>query len=112
MVSRSLSNLEKRQTKRCALSQKVIFETSTHLGPQNPVKSNPGPGPRFESRIKDVSEGGLCLLTKEPLQTSQIVKLNLPLPKVDITTPTLAEVRWVKKEASRPLYKAGLRFLF
>ncbi len=110
MANQSVSQSEKRQTERCRLSQKVILETSTHLGPQTPVKSNPGP--RVESRTQDVSEGGLCLLTKEALQPSQIVKLNLPLPKVDITTPTLAEVRWVKKDKSRPLYKAGLRFLF
>lgn len=111
MAKQSLSGSESRQTKRSILHQKVILETSTHLGHQTPLKNNPA-GSRIPSKTIDVSEGGLCLLTQEPLQTAQIVKLNLPLPKVDVTTPTLAEVRWVQREKSGPNHKVGLRFLF
>jgi len=50
-------------------------------------------------------------MTRERLETSQIVKISLPLPHVKMSTPTLAEVRWVRKDPGKRLYRAGLRFL-
>lgn len=108
-MSRATNKIEKRQSKRSFLSEKVTFEVSTHLSlhalneSKSPIK--------IDSQIKNVSEGGVCLMTTEPLEASQVIKISLPLPHVKITTPTLAEVRWVKKEAGKDHYQAGLRFL-
>ncbi len=102
--------LERRSTKRSPLGEKVSFEVSTHLAYSRHLDSDPGT--RLKSHIQDVSDGGVCLLTREPLEAAQIVKLNLPFPHVDVSTPTLAEVRWVKRLPSKKGYQAGLRFLF
>jgi len=37
-------------------------------------------------------------MTKQALEEAQIVKIKLPIPNVVATTPTLAEVRWVKRD--------------
>jgi c-di-GMP-binding flagellar brake protein YcgR len=100
---------ERRRSKRSSLSEKATCEVSSHLllhkarGNQSTTIIN--------SNIKNISEGGVCLMTKERLETSQIVKISLPLPHVKMSTPTLAEVRWVRKDPGKRLYRAGLRFL-
>lgn len=100
---------ERRQANRAHFPEKVTFEVSTHLSSHGPHE--PSPSGRLFSQIKNVSEGGICLSTKEPLTASQVIKISLPLPHVKITTPTLAEVRWVKRDPQKDLYFAGLRFL-
>ena len=111
----------KRLHVRYPLAQRVTFELSTPLTLQHPVSEE------AEADTQNVSEGGLCLITEQSLEESQIIKIKLPIPNVVAKTPTLAEVRWVKRE---PLenqqetvqqvikgrwgghYLVGLRFLF
>ena len=100
---------ERRQSERSFLPQEVTYEVSTHLVSRN--HSTRKTIPRIDSLIKDISEGGVCLRIKQALETAQIVKISLPLPNVKITTPALAEVRWVKKDTTKDHYIAGLRFL-
>ena len=61
----------------------------------------------------DISQGGLCIRTTIRLSISQIIRLGLPVcgapVGTSITTPTLAECRWV--ELRHGQYRAGLRFL-
>lgn len=100
---------ERRQSKRSSLSEKATCEVSSHLllhrvrGSKSTTIIN--------SNIKNISEGGVCLMTRERLETAQIVKISLPVPHVKMSTPTLAEVRWVRKDPGKRLYRAGLRFL-
>ena len=100
---------ERRFTNRALLPSKITFEVSTHLSTVG-AKDVKYPG-RISSHIRNISEGGICLSTREPLEAAQVIKISLPLPHVKITTPTLAEVRWVRKEPGKDLYHAGLRFL-
>jgi PilZ domain len=48
---------------------------------------------------QNISEGGLCLITDRALEESQVIKIRLPIPNVSATIPTLAEVRWVKRQS-------------
>jgi len=111
----------RRLHERYLLSQRVTFELSAPLTLQ---ESHSG---EAEGDTQNVSEGGLCFITDRPLEESQIIKIKLPIPNVVATIPTLAEVRWVKKDptggtqqAVRPIsarqdgnqYLIGLRFLF
>jgi hypothetical protein len=109
----------KRLHVRYPLSQRVTFELSTPLTLQQPLPEE------AEADTQNVSEGGLCLVTERSLEESQIIKIKLPIPNVVAKTPTLAEVRWVKREPSDRLretvqpikgqwghYLVGLRFLF
>jgi len=100
---------ERRQSRRSFLSERATCEVSSHL------LLHRAPGNKsttlINSQIKNISEGGICLITRERLENAQIVKISLPLPHVKMRTPTLAEVRWVKKESDKRSYRAGLRFL-
>ena len=111
----------KRLHVRYLLSQRVTFELSAPLTTQEPRPEE------AEGNTQNVSEGGLCLITERSLEESQIIKIKLPIPNVAATTPTLAEVRWVKRDPAgggqaavrqAPArqhgnhYLIGLRFLF
>lgn len=104
-----LKKTERRLNQRSPLTEKVTFEISTHLTPHG-FKENQTTAER-DSYIKNVSEGGICLMTKESLATAQVIKISLPLPHLKIAAPTLAEVRWVRKDPAKDLFHAGLRFL-
>jgi PilZ domain len=101
--------VERRRSQRSFLSEKASCEP---FGPRVPsrVKLN-HPSANHNSRIKNVSEGGVGLVTTERLQIAQVVKINLSIPSIEATIPTLAEARWVKKVSGRPNYRVGLRFL-
>ena len=82
----------KRLHVRYPLSQTVAFEPSAPLTLKEPHPEEAA------GDTQNVSEGGLCLLTEQSLEESQIIKIKLPIPNVVATTPTLAEVRWVKRQ--------------
>ena len=105
-----------RQHPRYPVSLPVTFEAGALLTSQKSRREKNADGD-----TQNLSEGGLCLITDRALKESQIIKLKLPMPNISVTMPTLAEVRWVKKESAKPLssaqsggsqrYIAGLRFL-
>jgi len=105
-----------RQHPRYPVSLKVIFETGASLTTQKSRQE------KADGDTQNLSNGGLCLITDRALKASQIIRLKLPMPNISVTMPTLAEVRWVKRESIKPLtsaqsggsrrYIAGLRFLF
>jgi len=104
-----------RQDQRYPISLSVVFETGALLTAQK-SHSEEATGNTY-----NFSEGGLCLTTDRALKEFEIIRIRLPIPNVCATMPTLAEVRWVKKQPARQLssarsrrnrYTAGLRFLF
>ncbi|MEW6323793.1 MAG: PilZ domain-containing protein [Nitrospirota bacterium] len=63
----------------------------------------------------NISEGGLCLLVKEPINETDIIRVDLPLADVSTTSATLAEVKWLKpapwSTMQSPEYFVGVQFL-
>lgn len=57
----------------------------------------------------NASNSGMCIQTKGALLPHQIIRLEIPTPKGQTTSPTLAEVCWVTKAAG--VHQAGVRFL-
>lgn len=105
--------MERRQTRRFPLSRKVTYEVSAQQTSHLPAKQA-GASKAVASitaQILNVSDGGICLLTREALKTDQIIKVDLPLPAAKATAPTLAEVRWISKGPGKDDHQAGLRFL-
>jgi len=82
----------RRQHARYPLAQTVIFEVSAPLTLQESHQEE------AEGDTQNVSEGGLCFITEQALEESQIIKIKIPIPNVVAATPTLAEVRWVKRQ--------------
>jgi hypothetical protein len=65
----------------------------------------------IEAAVVNVGEDGLCLLLKKPLEEATVIKIALPIPAINVATPTLAEIRWVKKRHWMKSCIVGCRFL-
>ena len=95
---------ERREHMRAALSGSVTFEMSESLSKEFSVSPQTGEGDAI-----DVSEGGLSLFTKDAIEDNQIIRIKLPLPGMQVQTPTLAKVSWSKTHDKG--YKVGLSFI-
>ncbi len=95
---------ERRQYTRLDFTDDVTFESSSSFGVVATESGFTGLG-----KAADVSETGLCLVTRDAIKEDQIIKVNLPLPGVPVQAPTLAMVRWVVPDEGG--YKAGLMFV-
>jgi c-di-GMP-binding flagellar brake protein YcgR len=96
---------DRRQSRRVPLLHHVTYEVSI-----DHISFNQYPTPR-EGQIQNVSEGGLCMVTDGALKHTQVVEIGLPLAVEQVTTRTIVEVCWVRRELGQSNYKAGLRFL-
>lgn len=64
-----------------------------------------------EGRIQNISSGGLCVLTRQPLTVSEILWGEIALPGTHASVPTLLQVRWRRRNAHGSGHCAGLRFV-
>ncbi|MEW6325393.1 MAG: PilZ domain-containing protein [Nitrospirota bacterium] len=62
-------------------------------------------------RLRDVSGGGLCLITDERLAPKQLLAISFPLPVAELAIPTLAYVQWTRPVRGTGQYAAGLAFV-
>lgn len=99
------SSPDRRQSRRIPLLHHVTYEVSI-----DQILNNHNASP-MEGQIQNVSEGGICMVTDEALKHTQVVEVGLPLPVAQVTTRTIVEVCWVRREFGRGNYTAGLRFL-
>lgn len=96
------------QRDRVSLTQVVLIERSTLR-----VVADDIPGPNMMGLTVNVSSGGLCLLADWSPKFGEILRVQLPLSTGGTTTPTLADVRWVRPlpfEGSH-LSMVGLKFI-
>jgi len=52
----------------------------------------------MEGNAQNVSEGGICFITEQALEETQIIKIKIPILNGAASIPTLAKVQWVKKQ--------------
>ena len=64
-----------------------------------------------EGQLKDLSNGGFCLLTQERLSPNQFIKVTVPAQLPGLSIPTLAYVMWTRPVRGKGHYAAGLSFL-
>ncbi len=95
---------ERRDNTRASFSTEVTFQISASIAADAAEMLHTGSG-----TASDVSESGLCLLTHDEVQEDQILRVNLPLPGVQVHTPTLAIVKWVRPHNDG--YKVGMMFV-
>ena len=91
---------EQRVAERYGLKTTVIYTP-----PSGTTRRKPG----CNATTINASNSGMCIQTKGALQPAQIIRLEIPTPKGQTTSPTLAEVCWVTKAAG--VHQAGVRFL-
>ncbi len=65
----------------------------------------------------NISSGGMLILMDQAPNIEQVLKVYVPTPITTAETPTLAEVRWIRKfpiwnSNSHVPYFVGLKFMF
>lgn len=64
-------------------------------------------------RVHNVSKGGLCLVSPQPMVRSCLVRCEISFSEIPIRIPTLMQVRWSRKQSLQAdTYLTGLQFLF
>jgi hypothetical protein len=118
--------VEKRQHERIVATLKVGFHvirsdeaqkllendryknTTAEQLPELSRKSN-----LYKAVTKDISLGGLALVSQEPLSRGMLMEVNLQLPSYHTSLKFLAQVMHVEtfEEMGRPLYTAGMKIM-
>jgi hypothetical protein len=66
---------------------------------------------RGEGELRDLSGGGLSLLTDQRLAPRQLITITVPLSQPSLRIPTLAYVQWSRPLRGTGRYAAGVSFV-
>lgn len=103
-----VSNHQK-HSERVALLRPISYELTAPLDHEPPMPR------RGKALSLNISSGGILLLMDQAPTVEQVIKIKVPTPLALAETPTLAEVRWVRR-APFPMEDGvsfvGLKFLF
>jgi hypothetical protein len=91
----------KRLEKRVQCEHPIQFEMSAKTL-ENPTK-------RFDGRCIDISNYGAGIITEHALESSQVIKLYLPMKNTNTAMPVFAQVIWTAPDNGRT--RTGVRFL-
>ena len=76
-----------------------------------PLRSAIG-GKAVTGRVHNISHGGICFITTQPIRQSSPVRCRIGAPEAPVNIPTLMQVRWIQKHKLQPdTYLVGLQFL-
>lgn len=64
----------------------------------------------FEGVLQNISNGGACMVTAQPLKIAEVLKVSFPIQHFVSTPRTLAEVKWTRS-MPEGRFVSGLRFL-
>lgn len=98
-------------SERAALLRPILYEmTATEAGSDNLVKGG-------KALSLNISSGGMLVLMDHAPDVEQVLKVYVPTPITIAETPTLAEVRWIRKlplgnSNTHTPYFVGLKFMF
>jgi PilZ domain len=77
-----------------------------------PVRASHATAKEIPGRIQNVSQGGLCFLSTQPLAVSAFVVCAIAMADIPVSIPALMQVRWtVKRGKEAHHYIHGLRFV-
>jgi c-di-GMP-binding flagellar brake protein YcgR len=71
----------------------------------------PGVPNIYHSLTRDISMGGLRIMTVAPLDPGARVRLDITLSRSRKRIRAVAEVRWVRELYAREVFEAGLQFV-
>ena len=77
-----------------------------------PVRARYAAPCEIRGRIQNLSEGGACILSAQPLPVSTFVSCEIAAPDVPVPIPSLMQVRWnAKRGRDNQHFVSGLRFI-
>ena len=100
-----------KHNERVALMRQIPYEMTTLLGDPS-ASAHQG-----KALSVNISSGGMLVLMEQAPAIEQVMKVYVPTPMTAAETPTLAEVRWIRKlpfgrnDCEGP-YFVGLKFMF
>jgi hypothetical protein len=106
-----MTDSQKSHSERAALLRPILYEMSS------PVKDADSSIHIGKALSLNISSGGMLLMMDQAPTIEQVMKVYVPTPITAAETPTLAEVRWMKrlpfgKTNGTGAYFVGLKFVF
>ena len=106
-----MTDSQKSHSERAALLRPILYEMTTPV--EAPVSSTHS----GKALSLNISSGGMLVLMDQVPAIEQVMKVYVPTPITMAETPTLAEVRWIRKlPFGKPngsgAYFVGLKFMF
>jgi len=107
-----MTDSQKSHSERAALLRPILYEMTT------PVEEAPASSTHSGKALSlNISSGGMLVLMDQVPAIEQVMKVYVPTPISMAETPTLAEVRWIRKlPFGKPngngAYFVGLKFMF
>ncbi len=100
---------QQQHSERVALLRPIPYELTA------PLEQEPSVARRGHALSLNISSGGMLVLMDLVPPVERVLKISVPTPLALVETPTLAEVRWVRKipfGEQNGLSLVGLKFLF
>ena len=106
-----MADSQKSHSEREALLRPILYEITT------PVEDSAASTHNGKALSLNISSGGMLVLMDQPPALEQVMKVYVPTPVTAAETPTLAEVRWMRrlpfgKTNGNGSYFVGLKFIF
>ena len=106
-----MTDSQKSHSEREALLRPILYEMTT------PVEDSSASTHNGKALSLNISSGGMLVLMDQPPAIEQVMKVFVPTPVTAAETPTLAEVRWMRrlpfgKTNGNGAYFVGLKFIF
>lgn len=102
-------------SERYAMTRPIPYETIAAIQENEAFESQAVMEQRGKALSINISSGGMLILMDRAPNIGQVLKVLVPTPVHPARTPTLAEVRWVRRlpfYSENGLHFVGLKFLF
>ncbi len=106
---------QQQHRERITLMREISYEMTSLPGEEDIVSQEQRVGEQGKALSLNISSGGMLLRMESAPQVDRVRRVQFPTPITKAKTPTLAEVRWVRKipfPVHNGLYFVGLKFLF
>ena len=80
-------------------------------GSQLPLHPSHRESREIEGEVKNISDGGFCVIATRAPQRSALLQGRLLFPRMPMQIPTLVQVRWAEKGPSGRNYRIGLQYV-
>jgi hypothetical protein len=106
-----MTDSQKSHSERAALLRPILYEMTT------PAEGSAASTHNGKALSLNISSGGMLVLMDQAPALEQVMKVYVPTPITAAGTPTLAEVRWMRrlpfgKTNGSGAYFVGLKFIF
>jgi PilZ domain-containing protein len=81
------------------------------LGSQMPLHQSHRKSQAFEGKVKNISDGGFCVIAARAPERGGLLQGRLVFPRVPARIPTLVQVRWIQPAASGQNCHVGLQYV-